>query len=216
MRRDLAETMCTRERVATEGGVTQKTGPKHIEEMVGLRAYLARVEDELSMIPEADRREILLETRSHVVEQMRRAPSRPMRDVLAELGPPDAYARQFLREAGVPQLPPAHNLQLLGRIAAGRRTSLPLLFLVVCAYAVAVMALVLAATKVVAPDSIGVWIREIPHEPRYLVGITDRAPEGREVLGYWLIVPLLVIAASIHLGVSRLLKHALRSDQPLP
>jgi hypothetical protein len=199
---------------AEEDDVKRDAAAEPARDAAVLKAYLARVEGELATAPEADRREILLETQSHVAEQLRRSPTRPIDDVLAELGPPDVYARHFLRDGAVPQITASRWARALGRLADGRWTSRPLLFLVVAAYAVAVLALVLAVSKVLAPDSLGLWIAEVPgrSRPRFFFGVTDQAQEGREVLGYWIILPLLLIAVSIHLGIARFLKRALRDD----
>ena len=159
---------------------------------------------------------------------MRGASSRGVDAALDELGPPDTYARQFLGHdttpalatpaaapSAVPARAAATTLSDLAQLATRRWTSLPLLFAVVTAYAVAVLALVLALTKVLEPSALGLWIAERPGsaQPRFFFGITDRAQPGREVLGYWLIVPLLVLAAAIHLGVSRLLRRAVRRTE---
>jgi uncharacterized membrane protein len=51
-----------------------------------LETDLARLDAALTALPPGERQEILLETRSHVVEQTRRSPSRSADDVLEELG----------------------------------------------------------------------------------------------------------------------------------
>lgn len=191
-----------------------------------LESYLARLDAALIGVPDADRREILLETRSHVADRVRGLSSRDVEDVLAELGPPEVYARQFLASDATPALTPSApaptttpptTLGDLAQLATGRWTSLPLLFVVVSAYAIAVLALVLAVSKVLEPESLGLWIAQAPSgRSRYFFGVTDRAQEGREVLGYWVIAPLLLIAAAIHLGVSRVLKRAVRRTAPRP
>jgi uncharacterized membrane protein len=192
-----------------------------------LESYLTRLDAALTGVSEADRREILLETRSHVADRVGGSSFRDLDDVLAELGPPEVYARQFLVGDGSPALmPPAAapaaiprtTLGDLAQLATGRWTSLPLLLLVASAYALAILALVLAVSKVLEPASLGLWITETPggERSRFFFGITDRPHEGREVLGYWLIAPLLLTAAAIHLGVSRLLKRVVRRPAPRP
>jgi uncharacterized membrane protein len=192
-----------------------------------LESYLARLDAELAGVPEADRWEILLETRSHVADRVGGPSARDVDDVLAELGPPDVYARQFLTGdlppgltplIAAPAATPPTALSDLAQLATGRWTSLPLLLVVVSAYAIAVLALVLAVSKVLEPASLGLWIADAPGGggSRFFFGVTDRAHEGREVLGYWVIAPLLLIAAAIHFGVSRLLKGVVRRPAPRP
>ena len=54
-----------------------------------LQQYLNRMDVALARLSESERREILLETQSHVAEQVRRAPMLSVPEILTELGEPE-------------------------------------------------------------------------------------------------------------------------------
>lgn len=182
-----------------------------------LDAYLRRLDSALARVPAAERREILLETRSHVVEQARRAPARSVADVLADLGEPEAYAHRFMDEEAPP--PPRGPVALrgIGRLATGGWRSLPALLLVLAGYAVVALALLLAVVKLVSPDSIGVWVLEVEGVRRSrFAGVTTEPQAGREVLGLTLVALLLLVAGAIHFSLSALLRRVLRQSERRP
>ena len=185
-----------------------------------LESYFARLERALAPVHPDERREILLETRSHVAEQTRRAPWRTVESVLAELGPAEEYARQFLAEeeppaalappAAVPPPAPRFDaLQGIARLATGGIVTLPLLGIVVTAYTVAILAFGAAMLKLVEPDSVGLWIDGTGPKPRYTFGVMV-SPPGREVLGHGFTAIMLVIATGIHLTMSALMRRLLK------
>lgn len=180
----------------------------------GLERYLSRLEAELAAVPAPDRREILLETRSHVLERTSRSPSRSVEDILAELGPPEDYARQFLAEPEPRRTARPGALRGIARLATGRWTTLPLFFVVIGAYAVAALAFAIGVWKLIEPNGTGLLINDFGGGRRsvHLV-VSDPRQQGREVLGYWLVPIALGISVGIHLAMSALLRRVLRSDR---
>ncbi|MFN2566744.1 MAG: hypothetical protein ABR499_17240 [Gemmatimonadaceae bacterium] len=178
-----------------------------------LDRYLVRLEAELRNVPPADRREILLETRSHVLERTSRAPSRSVKEVLAELGPAEEYARQFLPDSEPQQTDRPGVLRGIAYLATGRWTTLPLFFVVIGAYAVAALAFAIGVWKLVEPNATGLWITDLGGGRRSVgLVVSDPNQKGREVLGYWLVPLALGISVTIHLAMSALLRRVLRTD----
>jgi hypothetical protein len=177
-----------------------------------LESYLARLEAALSTTPTVERREILLETRSHVLERTRRGPPQRVEDVLAQLGAPEAYARQFMPELDTPTTPHRNALSDIARLAIGGWTALPAVFVVATAYAVAVVALLMAAWELLEPDKVGLWLGSEGGERRVLLGSYSRGPHMREVLGDGLVPLALVLAVTVHIAMSALLRRLLRDD----
>lgn len=172
-----------------------------------LQQYLSRLEAELAAVPEADRREILLETRSHVLDRTRRTPSLSVDQALAELGPAERYARQFLSASAKPARRPG----LIARLAGQRWMGLVLLLPVVAAYSVAVFAVLLAINKMLEPANTGVWIHNPGERFRLeLVISSPGARPGREALGLWLVPLMLALALGVHLAVRAVLRRFLR------
>jgi hypothetical protein len=70
--------------------------PRSVEE------YLARLGERLGPLPEADRREILEETRGHLADRYADVPpERAAEHATRELGTPEEYAAAFLENYGV-------------------------------------------------------------------------------------------------------------------
>jgi len=179
-----------------------------------LNAYLARLQAELAALPAEDRREILLETRSHVLERTGRSPGRGVDDVLAELGTPQAYARQFLPEEQIPAAPPVRGPGALGglaRLATGRWTALPLLMAVVFAYSIAALVFFIGMVKLFDPRATGIYTSDAHGRTGFMIVLSNPHHGGHEVLGMWLIPIALLIALAIHLLMSALLKRVLRA-----
>jgi hypothetical protein len=181
---------------------------------VALERYLARLATALAALPESERREILRETRSHVLERALRSPDRATEAVLAELGPPADYARPFLPEAGRALGTPTSALHRLALVATAGWRTFPILAVVLASYTVAVSAFAIAVWKIVEPDGTGFWVNDLAGErPSFGLAVSDPRQKGREVLGYWLVPIGLGIAAGIHVAMSALLRRVLRRDR---
>lgn len=181
-----------------------------------LEAYLARLRAELAGVPAAERQEILLETRSHVLERTGRPPARGVDEVLAELGPPAEYARQFLPEV---EAAPPHRPGTLGGLAwlaTGRWTALPLLFAVVLAYGVAAFTFLFAVSKLLEPNATGVYTSDAQGRRGLMIVWSDPTHGGHEVLGMWLVPLALLVSLAIHLLMSTLLRRFFRAESRRP
>lgn len=175
-----------------------------------LDAYLARLEAELAPLPAQERREILLETRSHLLERTAGAPTGSGDAVLAELGSPEAYARQFLPHADEPERP-AGAPATIARLATGPWTGLPVLFVVMVAYGIAAGTFLLGVWKLVEPRATGLFVSHAGGGRSVMLVVSDpRAAEGRDVLGYWFVPIAILISVSIHLAMSALLRRVHR------
>ena len=185
------------------------------ERAIAIERYLARLELELSRVPPAERADIILETRSHLAERARRAPERAVDDVLAELGTPNEYAHRFLPD----EPPPADRsrpgaLHGIARLATGGIKWFPLLCVVAFAYAVAVLAVIIAVDKILEPGATGVFFDYAAGHRRFRGAvISDPHVQGREVLGYWLVPIMLALATAIHLAMRGLLRLFLRREE---
>jgi hypothetical protein len=73
-------------------------------------------------------------------------------------------------------------------------------------YAMVALMLLIAITKISAPESTGLWMYYVDGVRHFAGGINTGGMRGREVLGYWLVVIPLVIATLLHLGLSGLFR----------
>jgi hypothetical protein len=190
-----------------------------------LEDYLTRLEAALGALSPAERREILLETRSHVLEQASRSPDRGVPAVLAELGPPESYASQFVGEApaapaaeaapAAREAPGSSTLHGLARLGAGGWRRAPMLLLVLTAYGIAGLGVLLLISEIVDPAGTGFVVRELPDGMRHIgFAISGTLEPGDDLLGAWFAPLLLLLIAAIHLGVRRLLRRELRRHPP--
>jgi hypothetical protein len=182
-----------------------------------LETYLGRLEAALAALPADERREILLETRSHVLERTRRAPTQRLPDLLAELGAPEAYACQFLPDdaPAARATPPGRRgsttLVGLAELTTRGWRALPLLLVFGAAYALAGIVLLFVLGELVDPIGTGVFVDPRPGgKSRIHVLVSSDGAPGRDVLGRWLLPIGLAIAGAIHLVVRALLRLALR------
>jgi uncharacterized membrane protein len=179
-----------------------------------LQQYLTRLDAALTRLSEAERREILLETRSHVAEQARRSPMLSVPEILAELGEPESYARTFLPEQDASPPRRLGALHGIARLATGSWTALPLLLFVVCCYSAAVLMLFIAVAKIQEPEATGFFIEHTATGRDVFFGVSDprAADKGQDLLGLWIIPITLSIATIIHLAMAALLRRFLSRE----
>lgn len=77
-------------------------------------------------------------------------------------------------------------------------------------YAMVLLMLVIAFTKISAPENTGLWVYYVDGVRHYAGGINTGGMRGREVLGYWLVVAPLAIATLLHLGLAGLFRFVTR------
>ena len=179
-----------------------------------LESYLSQLEAELAAVSSDDRREILMETRSHVLERTQRMTHGDVAHVLSELGPPERYARQFLPDASTEPMPSPHGTllqRLLGVATRGWHT-LPLFLLVVGGYFCAALAFLLAIGKIVEPNATGLFVDHANGRRQISFVWSEPNPRGRDVLGLWFVPIMFGISVAIHLGVSTLLARVMRKE----
>jgi hypothetical protein len=198
-----------------------------------LTVYLTRLGAALGGLPPADREEILLETRSHVLEQLGRSPNRRVADVLGELGAPEGYARQFLAEVGAmpgPTLEPAPptvtaggrpgsaTLFGLAQLTTRGGRAIPWLLLFGALYVLAGVALLFVIGDLLYPTGTGVFVQPPSSpKPHIWVVVAESGAPGIDLLGRAIIPIGLLIVAAIHLAARAMLLRVLGHDaRPAP
>jgi hypothetical protein len=176
-----------------------------------LQEYLNRLDAALARLSETERREILLETRSHVAEQARRSPMLSVPEILRELGEPEDYARTFIAGGDPPAPGRLGALHGIARLATGSWTALPLLLFVLCCYSVAVFMLFVVFLEILEPATTGLWVEQTATGRNVDFTLSGPLTPGRgpDVLGAWLIVIALSTAAIIHIAMSALLRRVM-------
>jgi hypothetical protein len=155
-----------------------------------LAAFTRRLRWALAAIPEADRESIVAEMRSHVLDRIDAGAS--VDDVLAALGAPDEYAREFRESYAVAsalssrRTPPMLHALVLR--AAGSLSAVLAFFVIVIAWASALLVAYAALLKISDPTHVGLW----RGERFFFIGIIDDPTAGQELLGPW-IMPLALV-----------------------
>lgn len=181
-----------------------------------LENYLQRLGWALGPLPDADRHDILQETRAHFADRMADGdPDAAFAETVARFGPPEDYAQQFLDNyqltaavadgSGSAMLPQA--LRVAGRGLTALLGSAFFLLL----YGVAFALVLLAALKLVAPSHVGLWYA--PEMGVMGLGYVDAetAAVATEWLGYWILPVNVIGALLLYRGATNGLRRFLRS-----
>jgi uncharacterized membrane protein len=149
-----------------------------------LAEYARKLRWALSALPEQDRDSIVAETRSHVLDRVDAGAS--VAEALAALGPPEDYARGFRESYAVATAISSRRLpQLISALLHNAARSLAVAVtgvVIFIAWAVAAIAVYLAALKISDPAHVGLW----RGEGFFFIGIIDDPSTGQELLGPWL------------------------------
>ena len=180
--------------------------------------YLTRMESALrGSMPPAQLRDIVQETRSHLLEHVERGSASEVRDALRNLGEPEQYAKGFLNEVGVQERTPPGMVRLVGHGVAG---FLVLNLATIC-YGIAILLFAIAAIELLDPESIGVWVWDGADGRTVSLAYgsdSDRPPAARDLLGAWLapigLLGALVVYAGTTFGVRRWLARRERKESP--
>lgn len=156
--------------------------------------YLKQVRSRLQGISEDQVAEILQELRSHILDRTKGVPGFPDSSVTAaidSLGTPEQIASEYITEQLTARAQATRAPWSVMRVII-RWASLSLwgfLALVVsCAgYLLGAAFLLCALLKPFDPGGVGLWIHSQPFRLSLLVGAANQGPEGRELLGWWII-----------------------------
>lgn len=178
--------------------------------------YLRRLGWALKPLPNADRDDILRETRAHFADRMAEGdPDAAFARIVARFGPPEDYAQQFLDNyqltaavadgSGSAMLPQA--LRVAGRGVTALLGSAFFLLL----YGVAFALVLLAALKLVAPTHVGLWYA--PELGVAGLGYVDAetAAVATEWLGYGILPVNIIAALLLYRGATSGLRRFLHS-----
>lgn len=149
-----------------------------------LEQWMRRFGWALGRLQPAEREDILRETRSHIDERV--AAGSSVETVLAEFGPAERYARQFIDEMEAAEALGSRRTSDLARVVSLKAHQN--LFAVASLLLLSMLALTGAVTlflvllKILDPVHTGVWIGE----GVVLIGVIDDPQTARDILGLWL------------------------------
>jgi len=166
--------------------VTNDAGMAHLE------TYLAQVQRNLGGLPKGETDEIVAELRSHVLDKVEgQASPQRVEAAIAALGSPREVARINLTERVAVELEADRSpLTVLRGVARLARLSLYGAFaglISFTGYALAASLLVTAAVKPFWREHAGLWRVPDPDDTwSFSLGVNS-APNGQELLGWWII-----------------------------
>jgi uncharacterized membrane protein len=149
-----------------------------------LEQWLRRLRWSLSRLAAHDREEIVREARSHIEERV--AAGHALDTVLADFGPAERYAHQFVDEIEAYAALGSQRTGDLARFITSRShrnviAAATLLALLVFAV-IAASVIFMLVLKILDPVHTGVWVGA----NFTLIGVIDDPSTGRDLLGLWM------------------------------
>ena len=168
-----------------------------------LDVYLDQVRRNLRGLPEAEMAEILAELRSHVLDRLD-GDTTPVKveAAIEALGSPREIARANLAERTVARMDADPSWLAVPR-AVVRLATISLYgffaFMVsLIGYGMGAGLMLTAIAKPFAPANVGLWREPGPGDgPSFTLGVMDKVPHARELLGWWVIPLGLVLGALV-------------------
>lgn len=161
-------------------------------------AYFDRLRGALHGLPDAEVAEIVSEVQAHIAE---RAETIGIEEALRAFGDPGDIAALYLadRLTGRPERPSPWRLLRAARLVARLGIKgLTTLLVSLAGYGFGLLLIAMALSKPFTPDRVGLWVTG-GDDPAFSLG-RSAAPQGVEVLGWWVIpIGLLLGAASLYL-----------------
>jgi hypothetical protein len=179
--------------------------------------YLRRMEEELRTkgVNAAQRREILAELKSHLVDRIAEFQAEgspdPVGQALAALGDPLEIASELAATANLRAAShsffPTSLLSAAWSMARKFGRGLRLFLFGFVGYILSLGALITVVMKMVLPDRVGFWVGDFG----FVWGIPPNTAAGRELAGNWFIPITAWLAILFAVGTTLLLRHQVRS-----
>jgi hypothetical protein len=164
-------------------------------------------------------RDAVKEIESHLRERVAAADGAPnereaLEKILAELGPPLRVAQAYSTERIIDEAITTGRVVPMARamwhLAVSTLVGFGAALGVFVGYAAGITFLLLAVMKPIAPDNVGIWVRDGGTGFPWRLGALFPAPEGHHVVGgYWVVPISLVLGLGIlvlnHRGTKRFL-----------
>lgn len=165
--------------------------------------YLRRLRPALRALPDAEREDILAETRSHLTERRESGGEAAVEQAIAAFGQAEDYARAFVDDARLRAATASGGpLDLASVLLVMATRSLPAFVgfaLAAWAYLFGVLFFVIAGAELIVPEMTGLWIGPDDFFLGIMAGDAP-GPQTNDVLGPWLI-PAMILAGSIALAL---------------
>ena len=176
-----------------------------------IEAYVRRLTGALQGLPAEERAAVASEIRSHLADCAARGEG-ALAHAIGAMGMPELLGRSYVEEyrlagaleKGSPLRLLAIVLRLTARGLGGFLGGLVVLKL----YLIGVTCFLVAGTKLVEPDHVGMWIA-----PRFFALTINGPPPPApvpELLGYWIVPLSVALGAACLLGGTRLLRFVAR------
>lgn len=173
-----------------------------------LADYARRLRWALSVLPEADRDDIVEEMRSHVLDRVDAGMS--VDAALTALGNPEDYARTFCDAYAVAAaLSSRHTSHMVSALIQGAARNLAVAgigIFILLTWALTALVVFVAILKIDNPTHVGLWLGD----RFFFLGIIDDPSTGRELLGSWIAPLALVCVVLTWIATRSLAARALR------
>jgi hypothetical protein len=177
-------------------------------------AYLTKLRSRLRGVDEQDIRDIVEELRSHIIDKTEMAAEDRSVDKVGEtldaLGSPEQLAAEYLTDNLLARAEvsrsPAHVLGVLFRLASLSIAGFLVFVSSIAGYFLGLVFVLCALLKPIHPQTAGLWIYPAGGDDTTIslrLGFGSAPPDGRDVLGWWIVPIGLVVGCGLVMLTTR-------------
>jgi hypothetical protein len=174
-------------------------------------AYLTRLRSRLRGIDEQEIREIVEELRSHILDKTGSGEEGTVDQTLDALGSPEHLAAEYLTDNLLARAEvsrsPARILDALFRWASLSMAGFSVFLSSILGYFLGIVFVLCALLKPIHPQTAGLWAYPAGGDESTIslrLGFGSAPPDGRDVLGWWIVPIGLVVGCGLVMLTTRL------------
>lgn len=182
------------------------------------RNYFKRVQRVLKPLPQDQKKDIVLELQSHLLEKMIRIPSgaeaERLLEAMEQLGEPEEYLQSIVADRLILNATKSYLPgDLMGGLAYRLRINIKQALLSLAfglGYFISFLFLLMAGLKFVMPNRVGLFEKA---DGTMVLGILEASNNFHDVLGYWIVPIGLTIFIFSYIILTKLLRLSVKSRE---
>lgn len=180
------------------------------------RNYFKRVQRVLKPLPDDQKRDIMLELQSHLLEKMNRIPSgaeaERLLEAMEQLGEPEEYLQSIVADRLILNATKSYLPgDLIGGLVYRLRISIKQALVSLAfglGYFISFLFLLMGGLKFVMPNRVGLFEKA---DGTMVLGILEASNNFHDVLGFWIVPIGMAISVSFYVILTRLLRRSVKT-----